>query len=232
MRAVRDGIPMASQSNGGPSCRWLARVAILLVVCGLVVGLVCRRCTLPRDLEQKALGGQLRIDPRHLRLSQEKPRGVCGTRRLWHYDHGVGPGFSVMAVDSRVWYILFHERLPRPRVGGQWLPPLAVAGAAAWTGSQREVPSSQTAQPLTSEARDQAFLTLGAVLGLVVTDATGRKLYPALDWTGVPPEYPMGHHHVEVSFRFRDPPPGVPRQAKCHLVLDTQQADSVVTWDW
>jgi len=204
----------------------------LLMVSGLLLGMwALRQRGLPAETERKALAGGLRVDPRLLVLERQERIPLMHTRRVWRYCPPTGLGAHFRTFDSQLRAAGFHERLPRVRTAGAWSAPLALPGAPTWAGIQRHISSGEQA-PLTPEARDLAFLALGSVLGLVVTDAEGRNLYPSLDWSGVPTEYPSGQQHVDVILQFEDPPPEVPGQARCSLILDTGQVDSVEMKDW
>jgi len=213
--------------------RGLTRIAIpcALLLAGVLLGARYRATRpLQAGTEQRVLAGQFGLDPRRLHLEQQKG-GPCHTCRVWSYDYRIEPGAHFRTFDGQLRRASFHERLPRVRTAGAWSGPLQLVGAPTWTGAQRRV-SSSVSEPLTSDARDLGLLALGAVLGLVATDSVGRNLCPTLDWTGVPTEYPSGHPHFDVTFEFQNPPPGVPGHARCSLILDTAQVDSVETWGW
>ncbi|MBM3500783.1 MAG: hypothetical protein FJX74_19155 [Armatimonadetes bacterium] len=70
-------------------------VALAIAGGAALLAATCRQRALPRHVESRALGGQLRVDPRHLILVQEYRQwhgAVLTTRRLWERDRQRGRG--------------------------------------------------------------------------------------------------------------------------------------------
>jgi len=189
----------------------------------------------PVDAERRQLARQTGWAPGALALRQEERVLLRGVARHWQYR---GPDSQVADMwtwRSRLALVHFPAAKPAVAVAQEWRGPLELAGpgrarirsatVAAGDG-QSQFPGSYT------RARDTGLLAAGALFGLQPDDAAGRRLLPALEWTGVDAARPGGPPSALVSLAFSSPPRGVPRKVTVRVVPATGHVESLRVDQW